>query len=380
MASPPTSPRPAAVLLLAGGLLGCGPKVDRFTVDRVLARGLAVPDLGMVCGVGQSLAHPLAALTAADNPPKRAMVVAEVSAALCHEPDVWEAELAGARARHHLPLDGGRIEELRDARIREKRAHTLAARRFLRGFESMEAAWGPIGEVSGDAAPVCPRIAEKDEIVYLLGLFGGLNALLHDRAGGGELGVPLDLLPRIARATTCLDDDRWWQVPAAFRSGVWATIPGSGPDGIDPWAALDDAASAGAAQGVRLARAVQVLIAGNADRVDLVEKAIVAHAQSLSETSIDPRWALLDTYALYVSRHHSDLLWTEAEGLRTADFGVLPSQLSEESSGSPAESSGQADPFAADPFAADPFAAEPAEPPEAPSAPPAEEPPPAEEQ
>ena len=345
----------APILVLLMGLLqACATRVDRFTIDRVLDRGMMVPDVAKVCEVGQSLAHPMAAVAPANKPPRRALLIAEVSAGLCYEPDAWEAELAGARIRHHFQaLQSGRTAEIKDARIREQRIHTMAGARFYRSYQQLEATWGNPDEG-------CPNIASRDEIVYLLGLFSGINALLHDRAGGGELEVPMDLLPRIARASECLDNESWWQVPAAFQAAIWATVPGSGPDDIDPWQALEDAASKGESSGVRLARAVQVLIAANAGQTALVEQGIQAHASSLAATPSQPEWALLDEYARLVTLHQSDLIWTESEGVRTSTLGLLPGPTAGEA---PAAPFGEEDPFGAeDPFGeADPFA-EPDEP------------------
>ena len=71
--------------------------------------------------------------------------------------------------------------EIKDARIHQQRIHTAASARFYLGYQALENHWGNPDEG-------CPRIGSKDEIVYLLGLFSGIEALLHDRAGGGRGG------------------------------------------------------------------------------------------------------------------------------------------------------------------------------------------------
>jgi DNA-binding NtrC family response regulator len=111
---------------------------------------------------------------------------------------------------------------------------------------------------------------------------------------------------------------------AAMQAGAWATIPGSGPEGIDPWAMLSEAAAKGDPSGVRVARAMQALIAGNSGATDIVEAAIQAHAASIDATPTAPEWALLDRYAWQVTRHESDRIWMQAEGHRTERFGALP--------------------------------------------------------
>jgi hypothetical protein len=300
-----------------------------------------VPDTGKVCALGASLAAPLDSLT--HRSPHQAMTIAEGVSAVCDEAVAWEAELGEARARRNLAsLGEARVAEITDANLAAARAHARAAARFERSFDALEAEYGTIGD--GE----CPRIAKNDEFVYLFGLLTGTLALLHDRSAGGANGVPMDRLAAIARGAPCLDDERWWFVPSAVQGAAWATVPGSGPEGVDPWEQLERAATAGEASGVRVARAMQVLIAANSGRDDVLVEAIAKHAASLTAVPTNADWTLLDTYATEVSRHQSDLLWTRARGHRTEVFGRVPG------SAAPEPSSAGPDPFAADPFTAQP--------------------------
>ena len=325
---------------------GCAAKIDRFTIDRVVAVGTDVPDTGKVCHLGAALAHPLASLSR--KAPHKALVIAELVSALCDEGVANEAELDMDRAKANLSALGAeRADEITDARIRSERAHAQAAARFERSWQHLVAAYGEIG------GEECPRIKEKDEVAYLLGLIGGTLALIHDKRGGTTLDIPLDRLLVVARGTECLDDERWWHAPLALRAGAWATIPGSGPEGVDPWELLDEAAQKGEGSGVRVGRAMQALIAGNSGRGEIVQEAIRAHAASMEATPTDADWALLDRYAFEVSRHESDRIWVDAEGHRTETFGELPSDEKEA-------------PVVPDLFSgADPFGAAPAAEPEA---------------
>jgi hypothetical protein len=325
-------------------LAGCAAKIDRFTLDRVVDRGGAVPDTGKACAMGAALAFPLGSLTR--NEPHLALTVAEGVGAVCDEVTAWEAELASLRAKHNAAgLGEGRVAEITDARLEAVRAHARTAARFETSFQQLQAAYGPVGE--GE----CPKIAEKDEFAYLFGLVTGTLALLHDRASGGANDVPMDRLGAIARGAACLDDARWWSVPSALRGSAWATIPGSGPEGTDPWELLEEAATMGEASGVRVARAMQVLIASNSGEMAVLAASLQKHAASLQATPPNPDWRLLDTYAYEVSLHQSDLLWTEERGHRTEVFGTVP--------GEPTVPEPAPDPFASDPFGAGPAEPEP---------------------
>ncbi|HHO49714.1 MAG TPA: hypothetical protein ENK18_02315 [Deltaproteobacteria bacterium] len=317
----------------------CANKIDRFTIDKVLDRATDHPDVDMVCGLGRSLTHPLGALPA--HEPERSMVVSEGVAGLCAQLDAWEAELDEVRAKENLSaLGAARAAEVIDAGLRRERANALAAARFERSWQHLLRAWP-----SGDGS--CPRVKEKDEFVYMFGNFMGMLALLHDRSGGGLQGIPLDRPLEVARASTCLEEGSWWGALDALEAAAWATIPGSGPEGVDPWERLEQVAVEGEATGVRVARAVQVLIAANAGRQEIVEGGIRAFAEASPDLEGD--WLLLDAYGQLVVQHQSDLVWIRERGHRTEVLGVLPSDGGADSPSS--------DPFGAvDPFGAtDPF-------------------------
>ncbi len=324
-------------------LCGCPQAVDRYTLERVVPQAGAMGDVDRACALGASMGHVLSSAGRGEREPHLALIIAETTAGFCAEGAAWEAELEAAR----LMFRGDDLAGVQDARIREARAHAQAARRFLSSWEHLVARYG---EVGGER---CPTLGEGEGIIYLLGMYAGVNALLHDRAGGGGLGVPLDIPVAVARGTECVDDARWWYAPSAMRAAAWAMVPGIAPEGIEPWQALEEAALASETAGVRLGRGLQVLIAANAGRVEVVEHAIPAHAAALVANPVDPTWALLDEYSRLVSLHEADLIWTAARGHRCPAFGELPQ--------AEAASTPGADPFAGD----DPFGA-PAEPPSTP--------------
>ena len=321
---------------------GCAKQADRFTLDRVTQRGMTVPDVDKVCSLGSALYHVLGA-TGNKKSSHKALIIADATAALCVQQEAWEAELAALRAKHNWgALGAERANEIRDARLVEQRYHQETALRFFGAVQHLDAAFGRVGEG-------CPAIAPRDEIAYLVGVIAGTLAQLHDKAGGNFVGVPMDTLPRMARAAECLDNEKWWNVPSTIQWSAWVSIPGSGPADVEPWAALESAASQGESSGVRVARAMASLIASNADQTEALHDGIVSHAKSLENTPSDPKWALLDAYATSVTLFASDRVWTAEQGHRTPEFGVLPGWL--ERSGALGR-----DPFAAYPFGpADPF-------------------------
>lgn len=319
--------------------LGCASAVNNFTVNRVLDRGLAVADLGQVCETGASLRHSLAALPSAKNPPHEGLVIAETAGALCAELEAFEAALDEVRVKRNYRGIEDRVAEVKDASIQERRLHGIAADRFYRAYLHTEAAFGAIGEER------CPRVPKKQEVTYLLGLYAGMSAVLHDKASGTMVGVPLDVVGKVSRSAMCVDDATWWGVPGALQAAGWAVVPGSGPEDVDAWEVLEKQATSGALSGVRLARALQVKLAANAGKDEIVENGLTAIAESLGSVPRSADFAFFDRYAEEVALHESDLIWIAEAGYRTATLGELPQDPSEEA----------ASPFGDDPFGGDPF-------------------------
>jgi hypothetical protein len=318
-------------------LIGCRATVDRFVSHRVVDRASDVADVGEACATGASLANAMRSLTRAGNTAHEALLVAEVTGALCSEMGAREADLQALRAQTNGAPEG-RASEIRDATIRGQRAHAESAARFYRAFQHLEARWGTAGEEP------CPRLNRDDEVVYTFGLFAGLNALLHDKASDNAVGVPADIPSRVARAADCLDNDALWHVPGALQAAAWAAVPGSGPAGLDPWQELSSEAEAGSTGGVRLAYAVLNRIAGNSGRDDLLLAGLAAQAKSAAEIERDPDWALFDEYAEIVSLHEADLYWTRARGYRAKGLGDVPGAAAADTAAPTAF--GDDDPFA----------------------------------
>ncbi len=335
-------------MLLLGWILsvGCVTKiVDRVTVDRIVGQAKVVGDTQMPCALGESLNHVLMATTGRKSP-DLGLLISNGTSAMCSQSKAWEERLRAERAKIQRPLtDPYRVPEIKDAQISAGRWDAITARRFYQAFQHAEQAFG------GMDTP-CSTISERDEVAYLVALISGTFAVLHDKQSNGTVGVPLDLLPKIARAAGCLDNDTWWGVPAALQGGIWATIPGSGPDDVDPWKMLEDAAVQGAQSGVRVSYAIGALLANNAGDTERMVNFLKGYGTSLSEVERSQEWAFFDQYAYEVALHQSDLYWIQTAGHRTPILGDLPSSV-EESVGSGGESEAD-DPFGGD----DPFGEE----------------------
>jgi hypothetical protein len=311
----------ALPLLALAGLTGCNLAriMDKQTVQNMAPDILAVPDVGLGCATGAALAPVLGALPgAAKAPPHRSLLLTELSAAMCAEPRAWDAELRGAVA-----AGDGLAASAKDLYESERRHHTTAAARYWRAWGHANAWWGDIG--TGECPSFNPKANE--ELLYMLGLSSGVLALVHDGAGGLQVGVPLDTPRKVERGAKCLDDDQWWGVPRALQAAVWASVPGAAPEGTDPKVVLAESAAKGDAAQVRLARAFQVQTLATVGDTDALRAAITAHAtaQAADTRTRDPR-GLLNSYANLLIQHESDRLWMDEVGHRTpaGALGTFP--------------------------------------------------------
>ncbi len=321
----PTSGLLTLALLLAVGTIGCtsalygrtGAVITGYAHDHMVPHLMADDDVGMACQMGAALTGFVASFERVGADPDLAAVVSFIGAGMCAEEAAREAELRQARA-----IRAGNATEAQDAAFVASRAHFDAARRFLRAFQRAEKRFGAFGGA-------CPEIAADEEVVALLALSAGIMAVLHDRGARGAAAVPMTIPPVVARATTCLDDGRWWGVPSALRAAVWMTVPGSGPaakEGQNPLApardALEAASKRGDEAGVRLARALQVVALTGAGDDAGARVAIAAHAAALQAKAAPGQWRLLDSYATLLSRHEADRIWSRERGHRGPGVGI----------------------------------------------------------
>ena len=164
--------------------------IDSYTVMKVVPAGMSQPDLGKACRLGEGLNSVLLSMVN----PAPIVVIADTTAALCEEFDAWEAEIEIERAKKNMPLGEYRIAGLR-MQSRADRAHGRAARRYY-CLSYTERAFGSIGLENNDGSIRCPYIELEDEVVYVVGMVSGVLSVLHDRASGGAVGIPVDLLPK----------------------------------------------------------------------------------------------------------------------------------------------------------------------------------------
>ncbi|MFB6345469.1 MAG: hypothetical protein ABEK50_06830 [bacterium] len=283
-----------------------GNVLDSYIKDEVTPYMMGTTDVRMACAMGESTTQILLSFQRTIERPDRSGISSILSAGLCAELEAHEADLRRKRAIFNNNPSGAM-----DARIYRDRLLRVASRRFYKGFKMFKSEYG---KLDSD----CPDFgSERDKFYYLLGLFSGMQAANNDFTSGQAVGVPTDLLTRTARASQCLDSDNWWGLPRALRAVTWTIVPGSKPDGVDPWTKLDEAIETADRDGVRLAYAFKVLAASNKGKTQLVRETINKAVESRRTRPASKSYQLLDTMAFMRIRMVSDRMWTEATGHRT---------------------------------------------------------------
>ena len=295
---------PISVALLSGCSVQkmAGEKVLSFTHDEAIPYLMSQGDLKSACQMGQSMGPVVASMTRIELNPDNIGIATNMASGMCAEFEQREAELDRVRA-----LFEGLSPAAQDALIREKQGHRLAALRMSAAYENAVKTYG-------DFTDKCPKYeSSTDELLSLLGVASGALALLHDFNSEKSVGISLDVPVRIEKAAKCFDDNKWWGMPTALRAAIWLSIPGSGPEGVDPLEAMQKAAENGDKQGVSLARAMLVMMAATVGNNEVKCKAIAEMPDASTQNS---DYAMLNAYAAGLITHQADIAWTKENGYR----------------------------------------------------------------
>lgn len=284
-----------------------GDVMQGFSRNHTVPYLLESDDLAMGCAMSEATAPLLMSFGRVTSEPDQLAVMLYLSAGGCAEEQAREHELAGLAALRALEA-----EEAEDAMIRQKRALSLAAKRYHQSWKHHNAFYG-----KPDAGE-CPGFDDDlGEFIYLAGLLSGLQALNAEIQSTSSIGVPKNIGSTVARATSCLENDKWWGAPMALRATVWAMIPGALPDGEDPFERLEIADEQGEEAGVRISHVFHAIAAQNKGDEERLRDVIRSHAEAIEETPANEEWKFVDAMATNMIVAISDRLWMENTGHRT---------------------------------------------------------------
>ncbi|WP_207308772.1 hypothetical protein [Marinobacter caseinilyticus] len=284
-----------------------GDVMKGFSKEHTVPYLLQGGDLAMGCAMSEATSPLLMSFGRVTSDPDQLAVMLYLTSGGCAEERAREFELEALSALH--ALQAGKAE---DAGIRQKRAYALAAKRYFKAWHHHNTYYGAPDESD------CPSFDEDmDAFVYMAGLLSGLQALNAEIQSTSAIGVPKNVGSTVARATRCLDNDKWWGAPMALRATVWAMMPGAEPNGEDAFERLETADQQGEAAGVRLPHVFHAIAAINKDDEEALKDVIRRHAEAIETTPAAKDWVMVDRMATQVILAISDRMWVENVGYRT---------------------------------------------------------------
>ena len=304
--------------LVAGlvvGLSGCGliykptgHVLAHYSQDEVVPYVIASGDLDLAsCGTGMGQHQLLGSFSRVIGRPSNVLLNTSLLAGMCAEAQAQEEQLRFARA-----LREGNTEEARDARINAQRLFRRTALRRYAVYQDTVDAFGELG--NGE----CPSLGnDVEEFEYMAGTLTSVQAVLSDIQASSSVGVPQDVAARAGRATECMDNEKWWGVPNALQAVVWLSVPGTTPNGTDPWAQLKEAADYGESKGMPMA-AMLYAIAGFGQSDETREKEGIRQVAKIYNAGEAPEDYLIFSEVAYAQALYlSDRIWTQETGQRT---------------------------------------------------------------
>ncbi len=281
-----------------------------FAENHLIPPVFKIDDVGMGCASGEALTPLMMATESLGADPHEIAVVLYASAGLCAEQRAFEYELSYLRASK-----ANLIDQATDDRIMQKRMAELAARRQFEAYKNLEAYFETRKKwVIGTTCPKFKR--DFDEVVYMLGLITGVQAMVNDIAAQQVVGVPKDIAAKVERAMQCLDNNKWWGAPLATRATIWTLLPGAGDGKGDPWETIKQNMRVADRTGVRLPYALYAMAAQAKGDEALIRDALQQYAAT-KDAAVNPNYRLVDAMARVIIENISDRYWTEKTGSRT---------------------------------------------------------------
>jgi len=302
-------------------LSGCMNTAYRIAGNQMMTFGkkemvpylLTYDDTAMACASGEALTPLLMTFEAVGSDPNQMAIMVYIAAGMCAEAIALDNELRFLRAAQQ-----GNITEAQDARIAQKRAHALAAQRQYTAYKRFVMHYGEMPQGK------CPKNLDSDfdQLMFIVGLVAGVQAVLNDTQSDQSVGVPRDIAAKVERLAACVDSNKWWGLPQGIRAALWNILPMLQPQGAKPMETLARVAKQGERQGVRLGHAIWALAAyGNGDK-ELTKNIIRDFAAAGRTAKLDPNFRMMDAMANDMMMSMSDRLWTEATGTRTPMGGL----------------------------------------------------------
>ena len=277
-----------------------------YAEDQGVPYMLASNDVALGCSMAEAFTPFLLSFSRVTTPPDQLAILFYLVAGNCTEFKAQEEELRYLRA-----IYAKNSIEAQDARIAQQRLLSLAARRQLTGYYSLVVA-------QTEPGGMCPEFdSDNTELFWLFGLLNGIQAILNDIASAGNSEVPMDIAAKVARGAACLDNEKWWGVPAAIQAAIWITIPGDQSINGTPRQVLQQSLQTGIQQGMSISHVLAAQVYLGQGETQEVKQIIRSYASLSKQEADNQQFDILNKVSRLQIQAISDRMWTEATGKRT---------------------------------------------------------------
>lgn len=305
-----------------------GTRVMQHATENVMPQVMSMDDVTLICHTNESFTPMLMSFGKFGVDNSMLLAFGYSGAALCLENDAMEKELWSEQAGKQ-----GWVEIAQDARIAQQLLNRDAGKRQLMAYQHAATYFQKnhqydIGEGK------CPSFRnDNEQLLLLISATSALQALQNDVASGRLINVDMALPPKVARAMSCLDNEKWWGEPKAIQAGLRIILPKNPQEEADGWRDLQNATDIGLQTGVRLSHATYAIIAYTKSREDYLRDALKRY-ENVPVQTLNKQYALFDQVAGLQVRHIADRFWMQYQNHRapTQNFSTFWDENTQQSS------------------------------------------------
>jgi hypothetical protein len=305
-----------------------GNRVVQHATENVMPQVMTLDDVTMICHTNESFAPMLMSFGKFGVDADLLLAFSYSGAAICTENDAVEKELWSEQASLQ-----GWVDIAQDARIAQQLLNRDAGKRQLLAYQHAARYFqNNYGYDIGEGK--CPAFKnEPEQLLLLIAATSALQALQNDIASGRLIDVDMALPPKVTRAMSCLDNEKWWGEPKALQAGLKVILPQNPQEEAQGWKDLQASTDLGLQSGVRLSHATYAIIAYTKSREDYLRDALKRY-ESIPPQALNKQYALFDQVASQQIRHIADRLWMQYEHHRapTQNFSKFWDEKAEQPS------------------------------------------------
>jgi len=286
-----------------------------YTIDHALPIILKTDDVPMICHANDGFTPIIRAFTQFNVETDMMLAFAYAGSSICNESDAVEKELWSSLTEKqgwfNVAIDARTAQQLLNKQAGEKQLkayqHTINYFKKQHGYD--------LGEGQ------CPKkLNEVEDLLLFVGATSALQALHNDVASGRLISIDMGIPPKVVRAMSCLNNEKWWGFPQSLQAALMVILPETPEMEAKGWQTLQDSAQLGLSRGMRIGYATYAIVADIKGREDYLRDAL-KRFESVNSEKIDSNYLLLDSIAEQQIRHIADRFWMRIEGHRAPTEG-----------------------------------------------------------